>query len=263
MCRWIAYRGHPVLIEDVVVKPGHSLVHQSLHATEGKTQTNGDGFGLGWYGERDEPGLYREIRPAWSDENLRSICSQVRSHLFFAHVRAATGTATTRANCHPYTHGKWMFMHNGQVGAYAGLRRRIENLIPDDFYSGRQGSTDSEAIFLAALSRMEGDDPVAAIGSVLAEVKALMQASGVCEALRFTSALTDGRNLYAFRWACDARAPTLYWRKDGTDNLCVVSEPYDEAPGCWTPIPQGSVLIARAGEPVTIAPMAVMGRLAA
>ena len=263
MCRWIAYRGHPVLIEDVVVKPGHSLIDQSLHAHEGKTETNGDGFGVGWYGERATPGLYREIRPAWSDENLKSICAQVRSHLFFAHVRAATGTASTRANCHPYTHGAWMFMHNGQIGSYARLRRAIENLIPDEFYHGRQGSTDSEAIFLAALARMEGEDPVAAIASVLADVKALMKTAAVPEALRFTSALTNGRDLYAFRWACDGKAPSLYWRKDGTDNLCVVSEPYDETPGCWTPIPQGSALVAREGRAVEIIPMAVLARLAA
>lgn len=259
MCRWIAYRGRPVFIEDVVVKPGHSLVDQSLHASEGKTQTNGDGFGLGWYGERGEPGLYREVRPAWSDENLRSICAQVRSPLFFAHVRAATGTATTRANCHPYAYGSWMFMHNGQVASYATLRRRIENLIPDAYYSGRHGSTDSEAIFLTALSRIDGTpnaDPVAAVVSVLADVKRLMCASGVTDALRFTSALTDGRDLYAFRWACDSKAPTLYWRMVEND-LCVVSEPYDSDKCCWTPIPQGSVLIARAGEHVTVHPMSV------
>ena len=58
---------------DLVCAPAHSLVHQSLHATEAKTGTNGDGFGLGWYGERPEPGLYRDIRPAWSDENLKSL----------------------------------------------------------------------------------------------------------------------------------------------------------------------------------------------
>lgn len=263
MCRWIAYRGRPVYIEDVVVKPGHSLVHQSLHAHEGKTETNGDGFGVGWYGERPTPGLYREIRPAWSDENLKSICAQVRSHLFFAHVRAATGTASTRANCHPYAHGEWMFMHNGQIGGYARLRRAIENLIPDDLYLGRQGSTDSEAIFLAALARISAADPVSAVASVLSEVKSLMQGAGVREALRFTSALTNGRDVYAFRWACDAKAPTLYWRRDGSDDLCIVSEPYDEEKGCWNPIPQGSALVARAGAQVEIVPMCVSGRLAA
>ncbi len=61
-----------------------------------------------------------EIRPAWSDENLTSFCAQVRSPLFFAHVRASTGTPTTRANCHPFAHGRFLFMHNGQVGGFSG-----------------------------------------------------------------------------------------------------------------------------------------------
>ena len=136
-------------MEDLIAAPCHSLIHQSLHAEEAKTGTNGDGFGVGWYGARPEPGLYREVRPAWSDENLRSICAQVRSPLFFAHVRAATGTATTRANCHPFVHGRWMFMHNGQIGGYGAVRRALEQLIPDDLYTARAGTTDSEALFLA------------------------------------------------------------------------------------------------------------------
>src|SRR6185312_8426765 len=115
MCRFLAYQGEPVLLEELVTAPCHSLIHQSLHAAEGKTETNGDGFGVGWYGERPIPGLYRDVRPAWSDENLRSIAAQVRSRMFFAHVRAATGTPTSRANCHPFAQGRFLFMHNGQV----------------------------------------------------------------------------------------------------------------------------------------------------
>jgi len=86
MCRLLAYRGDPVLLESLISTPCHSLIHRSLHANEGKTETNGDGFGVGWCGERHEPGLYREARPAWSDENLRSLAGQVRSRLFFAHA---------------------------------------------------------------------------------------------------------------------------------------------------------------------------------
>ena len=81
MCRWIAYKGQPIILETLVAAPERSLIAQSLNAAEGVTPTNGDGFGLGWYGERPEPGLYRELRPAWSDENLRHICAQVRSSL--------------------------------------------------------------------------------------------------------------------------------------------------------------------------------------
>ncbi|MBP0575268.1 class II glutamine amidotransferase, partial [Mycobacterium tuberculosis] len=83
------------------------------------------------YGDRSEPGLYREVLPAWSDENLKHLVHQIRSPLFFAHVRAATGTATTRANCHPFAHGRHLFMHNGQIGGYGRVRRRLEQRLPD------------------------------------------------------------------------------------------------------------------------------------
>ena len=247
MCRWIAYQGPSIYLEDVVTKPCRSLVHQSMHASEAKTGTNGDGFGVGWYGDRGAPGLYREVRPAWSDENLLSICQQVRSPLFFAHVRASTGTATTRANCHPFAHQGLLFMHNGQVGCYGKLKRRIENLIPDAFYQLRVGTTDSEALFLIALAHGVARDPVGGMARTLAELTHMMSESGVCEPLRFTAALTDGKTLTAYRWASDGKAPTLYWRqREG--QLVVVSEPIDDAAEHWNLVPQGHVLQARAGE---------------
>jgi predicted glutamine amidotransferase len=159
MCRWIAYRGEPIPLEHYVTAPAHSLVEQSIRALESTAATNGDGFGLGWYGEHTEPGLYREVRPAWSDENLRYLCRHIRSHLFFGHVRAATATPTTRPNCHPFVCGRWMFMHNGEVGNWARVRRKVEALIPDELYPSRIGTTDSEAVFLAILGAGAERDP--------------------------------------------------------------------------------------------------------
>ena len=251
MCRFLAYRGEPVFLSALVSAPAHSLVHQSLHATEAKTGTNGDGFGLGWYGERGEPGLYREVRPAWSDENLRSLCEQVRSRLFFAHVRASTGTSSTRANCHPFAHGRYLFMHNGQIGGYAGLKRRIEAMIPDELYDARLGTTDSEAIFLAALAKGLVEDPVGAIARTLMAVRELMAEAGISEPLRFTAALTDGESLHAFRWACDGCPPSLYFR-EAEGGLTVVSEPIDGRSEGWREVPKGCALVAGAGRPVAI-----------
>lgn len=246
MCRWIAYKGQPIFLETLVAAPERSLIAQSLNAAEGVTPTNGDGFGLGWYGERPEPGLYRELRPAWSDENLRHICAQVRSSLFFAHVRASTGTASTRANCHPFVHGRHMFMHNGQVGGYSTLKRRLEALIPDEFYDARGGTTDSEALFLAGLGFGLKDDPLGAMAKMLKRVSEIIERAGQAEPLRFTSALTDGETLWAFRWATDDKAPSLYWRET-RDGLVVVSEPLDGEKGCWREVPQGCTLVAGPG----------------
>lgn len=251
MCRFLAYRGAPVLLESLIAAPSHSLIHQSLHAEEAKTGTNGDGFGVGWYGERPEPGLYREVRPAWSDENLRSLCGQVRSRLFFAHVRASTGTATSRSNCHPFTAGRFMFMHNGQVGGWPLVRRRVEAIIPDALYEDRQGTTDSEAILLAAMAQGLATDPVAAMGRTLAQVRALMHEAGVAEPLRFTAVLTDGQTIWAFRWASDAKPATLYWRESG-QGLVIVSEPIDGQHDGWNEVPRDCTLVSVPGEPVQL-----------
>ncbi|MGL4727236.1 MAG: class II glutamine amidotransferase [Bosea sp. (in: a-proteobacteria)] len=251
MCRFLAYAGPPVFLEELVSSPCHSLIHQSLHAEEAKTGTNGDGFGLGWYGERQEPGVYREIRPAWSDENLLSIARQVRSQLFFAHVRAATGTASTRANCHPFTHGRYMFMHNGQIGGYAAIKRRLEALIPDDLYHSRQGNTDSEALFLLILAHIEGGlSAEAAFEAALSQTMALCQAAGQNEPVRFAAVMSDGETIHAARWSSDPKPPTLYLcEKPGS--VIIASEPIDANRDCWKALPANSLVSIRAGKVVT------------
>jgi predicted glutamine amidotransferase len=248
MCRFLAYRGATIFLEDLVSSPCHSLIRQSLSAEESKAPTNGDGFGVGWYGEREEPGHYREVRPAWSDENLLSLARQVRSGLFFAHVRAATGTATTRANCHPFVRGRFMFMHNGQVGGWNRVRRAMESLIPDELYLDRAGTTDSEVLFLRILARIdEGLEPLDAVRETLAETRALMRKAGVREALRFAAALTDGSDLYAVRWSSDAKPPSLYLC-EREDSVIVASEPVDESRECWQALGPHTALVAKRGE---------------
>jgi predicted glutamine amidotransferase len=262
MCRWIAYRGEPIALEHYVTEPAHSLVSQSIHALESTASTNGDGFGLGWYGDHPEPGLYREIRPAWSDENLRYLCRHIRSHLFFAHVRAATGTPITRPNCHPFACGNWMFMHNGFVGGWTGLRRQVEGLIPDEFYPSRVGTTDSEAMFLAMVGAGIDDDPIAATALTLSRLTRLVSEHGAGHPLRFTAALANGRDLYAFRYATNDKANTLYYRTSET-GVVIVSEPLDQDRANWHTVPENCVVAARYGKPVEVMPFLQDAQLAA
>lgn len=84
MCRWVGYQGAPVSLETVPTTTGHSLVHQSQSATESKTVTNGDGFGVAWYDQHTEPGLFRDVLPAWLNPNLKSLGRQVRGHTILA-----------------------------------------------------------------------------------------------------------------------------------------------------------------------------------
>src|SRR5437763_9140535 len=259
MCRWIAYRGDTIALEHYVTAPSHSLIEQSMRALESLSGINGDGFGLGWYAGHDEPGLYREVRPAWSDENLRHLCRHIRSHLFFAHVRASTGTATTRPNCHPFAHGRWMFMHNGQIGEWSLIRRHVEALIPDAYYRSRIGTTASEAVLLAILGPGGEQDPLGATSRTLSTIMGIVEASGTAEPVRFTAALTDGRDLYAFRFASNDTANALYYRQAG-DEVVIVSEPLDQERSDWKPVPPGHALVARGDKVIAPQPLALDGR---
>jgi glutamine amidotransferase len=241
MCRFLAYIGEPVFLNSLVCEPAHSLLHQSLQAERAKTVTNGDGFGIGWYGEREAPAVYREVMPAWSDENLLALCHTLRSPLFFAHVRAATGTAIARQNSHPFRHGRWMFMHNGQIGGYAQVRRTLEARLPYELYAARKGATDSELLFLLALAEARRGLPITdAVTKVFADTLALMHERGIDQPLRFSAALADGRNLHVFRLASDDEPPSLYVQR-GRRGTAVASEPLDDA-GHWQLLPCGSVV---------------------
>jgi glutamine amidotransferase len=242
MCRFVAYRGEPIFLDTLIARPRHSLMRQSLRAEEAKTVTNGDGFGVGWYGEREEPGVYREVMPAWSDDNLIALASAVKSHLFFAHVRSATGGGIARQNCHPFRYGRWLFMHNGQIGGYAGLRRTLESLLPDAMYAARKGATDSELLFLLAIARVErGASPTEAMLEVLEHVIGLMKGRGVEGPLRFAAALADGERLHAFRFASDGQPPTLYQRRC-EQGVIVASEPLDDDQPGWEALSPGAVV---------------------
>jgi predicted glutamine amidotransferase len=237
MCRWAAYSGTPIFLEEIISRPGQSLIHQSHCATRAHSAINADGFGVAWYGDRDEPGLFRDVMPAWSDPNLRSLTAQVKSGLFLAHVRASTGTATSRNNCHPFVHGQWSFMHNGQVGGYDQFRRDADMMIPDTLYGARRGATDSEALFLVAISEGLDGDPRGALERAAARFISVAKQKGALPYLRMTAALSDGKRLYAVRYATDDAAPSLYYRWSATrGGMAVVSEPLEAEEGGWKEI---------------------------
>jgi glutamine amidotransferase len=134
MCRWLAYTGAPVLVEDALYRPAHSLIDQSLHARLGAETTNGDGFGLGWYDAEGMPGVFHSIEPAWNDQNLRELAAHIRSPMFFAHVRAAIGSAVQQTNCHPFRHGPWLFMHNGFIAELDAIKRDLVLAIDESLF---------------------------------------------------------------------------------------------------------------------------------
>ena len=250
MCRWMAYAGPTTYLENLLFNQKNSLISQSLKATKSAYVTNGDGFGVAWYGKREKPGLFKDVLPAWNDENLREISQHIESNLFFAHVRAATGTSVSRANCHPYTYNNWSFMHNGVIGDWQINRRDIESLISKDLYHIRHGTTDSEALFLLALTEGLEADPVAGMSKAVRKVMDVMKDNESTNPLRISAALSDGKSIWAFRFSSDKQSPSLYYgipdahlHIDGNSVSTIASEPLDDGEdGHWAGVCEDSVL---------------------
>ncbi len=243
MCRWAAYFGKPIFLEEIISRPGNSLIAQSSAAQESITTTNGDGFGVAWYDARREPGLYRDVYPAWSDPNLCSVAHHIRSGLFLAHVRASTGSGISRNNCHPFVAQNWSFMHNGQVGGFESFRKHADMSIPQELYEYRQGGTDSEALFLMALAEGLQQNPHKAMTCAVGALENMSRRAKRTPHMRLSTAFTDGQTLYAIRYSSDEIAPSLYYRySKHWQGWAVVSEPLDECGDDWKRLEAGRML---------------------
>ena len=265
MCRWLAYTGTPLLLEELLYKPAHSLIDQSLHARLGAGTTNADGVGVGWYGEHAAPGLYRSIEPAWSDRNLHEMARQVRSGLFLAHVRASTGTEVQQTNCHPFRYGRWLWMHNGAISHFQVLKRDLRFAVDPSLYGELAGSTDSEVLFFLALTFGLEHDPLGAVERAVGFVERVAQANGVDEPVRMTVGASNGARVWAFRYSSDGRPATLFHSVNvatlrqqfpespilhelSDDSRLIVSEPFAGLEGAWQEVPESSYAIVGGGE---------------
>jgi len=265
MCRWLAYSGSPIRLEELLVKRDRSLIDQSLHSREGATPTNGDGFGVGWYEEGEPPRVYRSVHPAWNDRNLRELAAGISSHLFFAHIRASTGTAIQETNTHPFRYRNWLWMHNGLIREFPRLRRELVMAIDDSLYDSIEGTTDSETMFYLALTFGLEDEPVAAVERMVGFVEDTGRRHGVEQPIQMTIATTGGGSVYAFRYSSEGDSRSLYFstRMDALKALypdsaelaglsdetrVVVSEPLGDLAGAWNAVPESHVGIIQPGQ---------------
>jgi predicted glutamine amidotransferase len=276
MCRWLAYSGSPIRLEELLVKRDRSLIDQSLHSRLGATTTNGDGFGVGWYDDSGTPRLYRSTHPAWNDRNLRELAAGVSSPLFFAHIRASTGTAVQETNTHPFRHGRWLWMHNGAIREFPSVRRELLLAVDDSLFSSIEGTTDSEAMFYLALTFGLEEDPIAAVARTVGLVEAVGRQHGVEHPIQMTVATTDGSTIWAFRYSSEGQSRSLWFstRMDALkavhpeleklaglsdETRVVVSEPLGDLAGAWNEVPESHVGIVQPGADELL-PFAPRGR---
>ena len=265
MCRWLAYSGSPLLMEDLLYKPKHSLIDQSLHAKLGPHTTNGDGFGVGWYGEGEDPALYKCIEPVWNDRNLRELSRQIRSGLVFAHIRASTGSPVQQTNCHPFRHGKWLWMHNGQIANFQLVKRELVMAIDPALYPHIEGSSDTEIFFFLAMTFGLADDPPAGVERAVGFIDQVCRSRGIPHPMRMSVAASDGQSIWAFRYSSEGQPPSLFYSTKvetlrdqypdmpvfkalSDESRLVVSEPLGSLAGAWNEVPASHVGVIQPGQ---------------
>jgi predicted glutamine amidotransferase len=266
MCRWNAYFGEPLLIDELLYRTKHGLIDESLHSRMGAETTNGDGFGLGWYtaDNRDFPARYRSVNPAWNDANLRDLAAHIESPLFLAHIRAAVGSPVQQTNCHPFRHERWLFVHNGLLGGFHEMHRDLLLAVDPSLFEGIAGSADSELLFYLALTFGLEEDPLGAIERAIGLVERTGEAHGIEHPFQGTVGVSNGELLWAVRYSSEHRSRTLFVSQDvravralhpdnprlqelSDEARLIVSEPLADLSGAWLELPESTALVVRSG----------------
>jgi predicted glutamine amidotransferase len=188
-----------------------------------------------------------------------------------AHVRAATeGFGVTESNCHPFAAGQFAFMHNGSVGEFHKLKRRLREKLTDDTYISIHGTTDSEhlfALFRDHAKRLQHNSSAeimaAALQATLADVIRLTAAIGTTRRSLVNVAVTDGQCAVVSRFTTDdSEGLSLYIRtgekfvceegvcrmqdnRDQHATVIVASEPLTKEPG-WKEVPRNHLVLIHA-----------------
>ena len=270
MCRYAAYLGEALTLDALVYKPSHSLVHQSTEAMESLTRINADGFGVGWYAPEISPvpAVFKDISPLWNNRNLGSIAGKIRSGCIVAHVRSAKSfDPVTQENCHPFSRGRLLWMHNGDIPGRARLTRQVGRLADDTLLASIRGNTDSEMAFTLFLTFLESplveapgvEALAAAMSRTLCQIAEWHRSPTETRPLEANFCVTNGSEVVASRFAVsDNPAPTLHWIEsrgaDGEPSVYVASEPlYPDDD--WQTLDESSLLLVHADRRVETRPV--------
>lgn len=232
MCRFLGYLGSEILLADLISRPANSLIRQSYKSRERSEPLNGDGFGVGWYSPEisPTPGVFRSITPAWNNRNLLNLVNHIRTPCFFAHIRAAPpGSLVSEVNCHPFASGGYLWMHNGTIEGFEGIKRRLRHSLPDDLYNSIEGTTDTEhafAVFLNLLrKKMEktsADDLADGLIKTIWQLREWAREAGIEQPSIYNFAVTDGEKIVTVRYVSNPKIEpiSLYFSKRGRYYTC-------------------------------------------
>ncbi len=232
MCRILGYLGPQVSLDQLVLKPEHSMLVQSYKPKElNNAVLNGDGFGLGWHAkDKSEPFIYRNILPMWNDRSLDDLCRYIQASSFVVNLRSATNKMPVDlSNCQPLKYGQMLFVHNGLIeNFFEALQRPIREKLCDRAYRSIQGLTDSEHIFALLVHHLEtqpGIDLAEALHQTIKLLASMASAAGVRIAANIILSMPD--RLIALRYDNQQPAPSLYLLKNSSqfpDSVILSSE---------------------------------------
>ncbi|TRM60197.1 nucleophile aminohydrolase [Schizophyllum amplum] len=218
MCRFVIYKGTaPVQLSHLLTRPCHSIINQAFDSRlrlDHRRPMNGDGFGVGWYDCQPDdelgyqPCIFTSITPAWNNVNLQRLAEKIKSPLVFGHVRATTAGSLSLDNCHPFKHGKLMWMHNGGIADFPRVKRRLQADLPDVAFNMVQGNTDSEWAFAVFLSKLPNPNAYTfktqelrqAMTDTIAHINKLTEEAGSTEPSLMNFCVTDGQSVIATRY---------------------------------------------------------------
>lgn len=262
MCRFSALLSKsPIHLQTILNDPLNSLVNQSYSARESSSSgINADGFGVGWYNRElsPDPGVFKSILPAWNDENLLNLTSKISSHCFIGHVRASTVGNVNYANCHPFSHKQFLFVHNGTIQDFDLIKKAVIQLLPRSLLKNVKGQTDSEYLFALICKFMPDNCSVSeaqkAITQAIETINALQKEKEIEICSRLNTVLTDGNFLIATRYSSKTEDDllSLYYRENicqnekQCDEVCSVtvsSEMLDDhGPENWIEVPSNHII---------------------
>jgi glutamine amidotransferase len=282
MCRLMAYKGTPIIIDKLLYQPKNSLINQSFHAREIEEPLNGDGFGIGWYVPElnYEPITFVSVNPAWNNRNLRNLAPKIKADCMIAHVRAASVGDVSESNCHPFQYKNMLMAHNGGIEDFSRIKRHMRNPLSDELYNWIKGQTDSEHIFAFLLQELftnhKSVSPEAVVDAfehTFRELKKLMADHGIKEPAYLNMVVTNGLFLVGTRYCTDPKEEPLtlyhsegsrYVVEDGITRMeapadddqavLVVSEKLSDDP-FWTMIPANHFVIVEQTLNVRIRPI--------
>lgn len=284
MCRLMAYKGTPIIMDKLLYQPKNSLVNQSINAREIEEPLNGDGFGIGWYvpDVNMEPATYVSVNPAWSNRNLRNLAPKMRTECMIAHVRAASVGEVSESNCHPFQYKNLLMAHNGGVEEFGKIKRRLREPLTNEMYNWIKGQTDSEHIFAYLINTLITQHKTVGVDEVIDSfqktfrfVNQLMYEEGIKEPSYLNMAFTNGLFIIATRYCSDPNEePLTLYHSEGSryvveDGITRMEAPADDDHAVlvvsekltddahWTMIPKNHFVIVEQSLNVRVRPILI------